>query len=235
MKIAVIKQTIALVEDETLIRDMDKEVSVVFTFDQTWDGSAKTAHFRAGSVEEQIALMDDQCVLPASLFKMAGVLLNVRVLGDSEELKTSWGLISRILYPTNVDVPIPPSPTPTPSGEVGRLCTELAQMLNQDYTEEELAGKTLIDIMSDMDDLDNTATDGEVENVLDEIWGDDESTSQIKRLCEELAETLRGKYTEEELKNMSLSDVMTDIDSGNTATDGEVEAAINDVWGSGEP
>ena len=234
MKIAVIKQTIALVEDETLIRDMDREVSVAFTFDPTWDGCTKTALFRAGTVEESVTLENDECVLPATLLKTAGVKLNVCVRGSGAETKeTAWGFISRILYPTNVDVLIPPSPspTPTPEGEVGRLCTELAQLLSKDYTEEELAGMTLIDVMSEMDDLDNTATDGEVENVLDEIWGDEETTSEVKRLCEELAEALRGKYTEEELKTMSLSDVVEDIDSGNTATNGEVVDAINDVWG----
>lgn len=132
---------------------------------------------------------------------------------------------------TIIDIPVPPSPTPTPTGEIGRLCTELAQLLSQDYTEDELAGKTLIDVMSEMDDLNNTATDGEVEDLLDDIWGDEESTSQVKRLCEELAAALRSKYTEEELKDMSLSDVVVEIDSGNTATDGEVADAINDVWG----
>lgn len=232
MKIAVIKQTIALVEDETLIRDMDREVPVTFTFDPTWDGCTKTALFQAGSVEETVALTNDKCVLPATLLKTAGVMLKVLVRGSgADDKETSWGLISRILYPTNVDIPIHPSPTPTPEGEVGRLCTELAQLLSSDYTEDELAGMTLIDVMSEMDDLDNTATDGEVENLLDDIWGDDETTSQVKRLCEELAEALRGKYTEEELKTMSLSDVVVDIDTGNTATDGEVADAINDVWG----
>lgn len=232
MKIAVIKQTIALTEDETLIRDMEKEIAVMFTFDSTWDGSMKTAQFRAGGVEESIVLEDDKCILPATLLKTAGVTLNVRVQGDMEGQETGWGLISRILYPTNVDVPIPPSPTPVPSGEIGRLCMELAQLLSQDYSEDELAGKTLIEVVSEIDGLDNTATDNEVEDVLNEIWGDEESTSQIKRLCAELAEALRNKYTEEELKTMSLSDVVVDIDSGNTATNGEVEAAIDDVWGS---
>lgn len=232
MKIAVIKQTIALVEDETLISGMDKEVTVAFSFDPTWDGYMKTALFKAGSVEESVTLEDDQCILPATLLKTPGLLLKVCVQGSGAEAQeTSWGLISRILYPTNIDIPIPPSPSPTPEGEVGRLCTELAQMLSSEYTEEELADMTLIDVMSEMDDLNNTATDGEVENVLDDVWGDDDSTSQVKRLCEELAAALRSKYTEEELKTMSLSDVVVDIDTGNTATDGEVADAINDVWG----
>lgn len=177
MKIAVIKQTIALVEDETLIRDMEREVRVVFTFDPTWDGYTKTALFRAGTVEESVTLENDECVLPATLLKTAGVKLDVCVQGSgAETMKTAWGFISRILYPTNVDIPIPPSPTPTPSGEVGRLCTELAQMLNSEYTEEELADMSLVDVMSEMDGLTNTATDGEVEDVLDDVWGPEQGS-----------------------------------------------------------
>lgn len=174
MKIAVIKQTIALVEDETLIRDMEREVRVVFTFDPTWDGYTKTALFRAGTVEESVMLENDECVLPATLLKTAGVKLNVCVQGSgAETMETAWGFISRILYPTNVDIPIPPSPSPTPEGEVGRLCDEFATELETQYTEDELKDKSLAEVIGDMDGLDNTATDEQVDGMLDDVWGPD--------------------------------------------------------------
>lgn len=112
-------------------------------------------------------------------------------------------------------------------------------MLSSEYTEEELANLSLVDVMSDMDGLTNTATDDEVGDMLDDIWGSDgdkpEPGEQVKRLCDEFAEALRGKYSEEELKNMSLDDIIGDIDAGNTATNDEVADAINDVWGPEEP
>ena len=174
MKIAVIKQTIALVEDETLIRDMDREVRVAFTFDPTWDGYTKTALLRAGTVEESVTLENDECILPATLLKTAGVKLNVCVQGSGAETKeTAWGLISRILYPTDVNIPIPPSPSPTPEGEVGRLCDEFATELETQYTEDELKDKSLAEVIGDMDGLDNTATNEQVDGMLDDVWGPD--------------------------------------------------------------
>lgn len=177
MKIAVIKQTIALVEDETLIRDMEREVRVVFTFDPTWDGYTKTALFRAGTVEESVTLENDECILPATLLKTAGVKLNVCVQGGgAETTETAWGFISRILYPMNVDIPIPPSPSPTPEGEVGRLCDEFATELETQYTEDELKDKSLAEVISDMDGLDNTATTEQVEGMLDDVWGHEQGS-----------------------------------------------------------
>ena len=236
MIIAVINKTIALVKDETLIRGMKKTVSVRFSFDPTWDGFTKTVHFRAGSVSEAVQLQNDVCDVPTACLEKAGVILRILVTGENggETLTTPWCLTSRILYDTDIDVPIPPSPGPTPSGEVGRLCTELAAMLSKEYSEEELVDRSLTDIMSDMDGLNNTVTDGEVEDLLDDIWGEGEPGEQVQRLCDELATALRSKYTDEELVGMSLSDIVVDIDAGNTVPDSEVEDAINDIWGSDE-
>lgn len=175
MKITVIKQTIALTKDETLIRNSDVTYPVEFLFDSTWDGYEKTALFQAGSVTQSVSLVDDACTIPAECLKNAGVYLKVLIHGikDGAEQATPWCLTSRILYDTNIDIPTPPSPSPTPEGEVGRLCTEFAEELESQYTEEELEGKTLDEVLGDMDSLDNTASDEQVDGMLDDVWGPD--------------------------------------------------------------
>lgn len=175
MKITVIKQTIALTKDETLIEKTETVYPVRFLFDSTWDGFAKTALFQAGDVTQSVLLVDDQCVIPAVCLEKAGFYLKVLVHGEKDgvEQATPWCLTSRILYSTVIDVPVPPTPTPTPTGEVGRLCEDFAEVLTRDYTEEELEGKSLDEVIGDMDSLDNTATDTQVDNMLDDVWGPD--------------------------------------------------------------
>ena len=174
MKIAVKGQAIALVKDDTLVRNSGKTYSVTFVFDEAWDGFAKTAHFQAGSVTASAALTNDQCNIPAECLENAGVMLKVLVsaVNGSAEKATAWCLTSRILYDTSIDIPIPPSPSPTPSGEVGRLCSDFAEVLNNEYSEKELKDKSLTEVLTEIEEeYVPTATDSEVEDVLDEVWG----------------------------------------------------------------
>lgn len=177
MKITVIKQTIALTKDETLIEKSDVTYHVLFVFDPTWDGFTKTAHFQAGDVTVSVPLTDNQCDIPAKCLETAGVYLKVLVIGekDDREQATPWCLTSRILYNAIIDIPEPPGPgpTPTPTGEVGRLCEDFADVLETQYTEEELKNKNLDEVLGDMDNLDNTATDEQVDDLLDDVWGPD--------------------------------------------------------------
>lgn len=177
MKISVIKDTIAMTKDETLIEKSETTYSVEFSFDPTWDGYAKTALFRAGDVIKSVPLVDDKCDIPATCLAKAGYFLNVLVTGakDDSAQATPWCLTSRILYDTTIDIPPSPgpSPTPTPEGEVGRLSTEFAAELESQYTEEELKNKSLSEVIGDMDGLDNTATDEQVDGMLDDVWGPD--------------------------------------------------------------
>lgn len=175
MKITVIKQTIALSKDETLIRKSGVTYPVQFVFDSTWDGFTKTAMFQAGDVTISVPLTDDRCNIPDNCLKTAGVYLKVLVIGEKDgvEQATPWCLTSRVLYDMTIDIPPSPSPTPTPEGEVGRLSAEFAAELESQYTEEELKNKPLSEVIGDMDGLDNTATDEQVDGMLDDVWGPD--------------------------------------------------------------
>lgn len=181
MEITVIKQTIAMSRDETLIEKSQKTYSVSFVFDESWDGFTKTAHFQAGSVSSSVALVDDKCTIPAKCLENAGVILKVLVEGvkDGEERSTPWCLTSRILYETTIDVPngsshqCPTTPT-EPTGEVGRLCNDFAGVL-EEYPEEDLKGKSLSEVMGEVcDDVGLTATDAEVMAALNDVWGSGE-------------------------------------------------------------
>lgn len=181
MEITVIKQTIAMSRDETLIEKSQKTYGVSFVFDESWNGFTKTAHFQAGSVTSSVALVDDKCNIPAKCLEKPGFMLKVLVEGvkDGEEKSTPWCLTSRILYETTIDVPNGPShqcpTTPTePTGEVGRLCNDFAEVLGE-YPEDELKGKTLSDVMGEVcDEVGLTATDEEVADVLNDVWGSSE-------------------------------------------------------------
>lgn len=175
MEITIVRQTISLSKDETLIRKSKKKFRVAFNFDASWDGFTKTAIFQAGSVTQSVVLVGDVCDIPTECLENAGVYLKVLVHGakDSVEQATPWCLTSRILYDTVIDIPVSPSPspTPTPEGEVGRLCDEFATELETQYTEEDLKDKSLAEVIGDMDGLDNTASDAEVDDVINDVFG----------------------------------------------------------------
>lgn len=183
MEITVKEQTISVTKDDTLIQKSKKTYAVFFVFDESWDGFVKTAHFQAGSVSSSVALTDDKCDIPAECLKDAGIILQVFVHGvkDSEEKSTPWCLTSRILYETVIDIPTSqqchcsgtttPSTPSTPSDEAERLCNDFAEILS-DYSEDDLKDKSLADIMGEVcDDIGATATDEEVADVLNDVWG----------------------------------------------------------------
>ena len=172
MKITVIRETIALTKDETLVRKSKLIYPVQFIFDSTWDGFTKTALFQAGSVTQSVELSGDACTVPAECLEIGGVYLKVLIKGvkDGVERTTPWCLTSRILY----DIVDPTSVSPTPTGDIGRLCSDFADALSNGFTEEELKDKTLSEVLSVMEeDYVPTATDEEVDSVLDDIWGPD--------------------------------------------------------------
>lgn len=183
MEIAVKGQTIAVTKDDTLIQKSKKTYGVSFIFDESWDGFVKTAHFQAGSVSSSVALTDDKCDIPSKCLENAGIMLQVFVHGvkGSEEKSTPWCLVSRILYETVIDIPTsqqchcsggttPSTPT-TPTDEVERLCNDFAEAL-RDYSEDDLKDRSLADVVSEVcDDIGATATDKEVTDVLNGVWG----------------------------------------------------------------
>ena len=79
MKIEIKGASTRLVEDSSLIQNSAKQYPVEFTFDEAWDGFAKTALFEAGGASIAVVLTDDRCVIPAECLKRGGVRLKVMV------------------------------------------------------------------------------------------------------------------------------------------------------------
>ena len=151
MEIAV-KETYAhMLKDESLVQNSEKIYIVEFIFDQSWDGYTKTAVFKAGSSELSVPLTDDRCIIPAECLKQAGVNLHVGVNGVKGEAQkdTMWCLASRIMYAVDATQLIPPSY----SG--GDIRAQILEVIRE-----------------------NTATDEEVDQALDEVFGasDEETT-----------------------------------------------------------
>ena len=177
MELSVLNQTIALTRDDTLVRNSKKNYTAKFIFDATWSGFTKTANFQAASILSSVVLEDDQCVIPTECLKNAGAMLKVSVSGikDGSVKSTPWCLTSRILYDADINVPVSPSPSPSPEGEIGRLCGDFADVLSNEYSEEELVNKTLSEIMVQLEqEYVPTATDREVENILNDVWGSED-------------------------------------------------------------
>lgn len=179
MEIAV-KETYAhMLKDESLVQNSEKIYIVEFIFDQSWDGYAKTAVFKAGSVELSVPLTDDRCIIPAECLKQAGVSLHIGVSGgkDGEQKDTVWCLTSRIMYAVDTTQLIPPSY----SG--GDIRAQILEVIRENTaTDEEVdealdeafgADWTPPDGTEDPEDPDNTATDQEVEDLLNDVFGEE--------------------------------------------------------------
>ena len=179
MEIAV-KETYAhMLKDESLVQNSEKIYIVEFIFDQSWDGYTKTAVFKAGSVELSVPLTDDRCIIPAECLKQAGVNLHVGVNGvNGEEQKdTIWCLTSRIMYAVDATQLIPPclfwrrysgpdfGGYPREYGYGRGSRPGYGRGIGTDWTPP--------DDPDDPEDPDNTATDEEVEDILDAVFGEE--------------------------------------------------------------
>lgn len=54
-----------------------------FIFDETWDGLAKTAVFKAGNMQRDVMLTEDQCNIPWEVLRYSGYKLTVGVYGTN--------------------------------------------------------------------------------------------------------------------------------------------------------
>lgn len=109
MRIAISGRKANLVIDDTLIQNSKRTYTVLFEFDEEWDGYTKTAVFHAGSVTESVSITNDRCVIPPLCLNNAGVILDIGVYGMNQdlndEIETVWCRTSRILYRSHLDLP----------------------------------------------------------------------------------------------------------------------------------
>lgn len=99
MKIEIKGPYTRLVEDATLVQNSGVSYMVDFIFDEAWEGFAKTALFEAGGASIAVVLSGDRCAIPAECLKRAGVRLQVAVAGTKgeERIATGWCVTGMIL------------------------------------------------------------------------------------------------------------------------------------------
>ena len=100
MKIAIKGSFTRLVGDASLVQNSSTPYIVEFTFDDAWEGFAKTALFEAGGASIAVVLSDDRCTIPAECLKRAGVRLQVAVVGTKgdQRISTGWCVTGMILH-----------------------------------------------------------------------------------------------------------------------------------------
>ena len=180
MEIAV-KETYAhLVKDESLVQNSNKLYIVEFHFDQSWDGYAKSAIFEAGGVQQPpVALTDDRCIIPAECLKRAGINLKIGVSGiqDGVQKDTVWCLASKIMYALDPTQLMPPTHI---DGDVKAQILEVIRENTATDADTDAEVQKVLDNAfqsswippEDPEAPGNTATNEEVEDILDDVFGD---------------------------------------------------------------
>lgn len=188
MKIVVTDKWSSMIKDDTLIEKSEKLYIVEFIFDESWAGFTKTAIFTAGSVADEVTLTDNRCIIPSKCLEQAGSYLRVGVYGkkDGVQKDTVWCLTSKILYRASI-------------GSIGSNSGSGSGSGTTTPVPEDVRAQVIEVIRS------NTATDEEVDNAIDTIFGAPSSGSVNPG---------------EDPKS-----------SDNTATDKEVDDILNNVFG----
>lgn len=202
MEIAVKDTYSILVQDDTLIQNSSKLYSVKFAFDETWDGFSKTAIFEAGPASVIVALTDDQCTIPAECLKRGSIKLKIGIYGISGDKRkgTIWCSTSLIIPNVRLDV----GTSSSSSSGSDEVYNEIMAAIG-DLAAAGFEGKTLAEVFREIKDSTcETATDEEVEETLNSVFG---QTS-------DLPDDSGGTES-----------------SANTATDEEVDEILDAVFG----
>lgn len=168
MKIEINGSFIRLVEDASLIQDTPVPCVVKFIFDESWEGFSKTALFKTDESALPRELVDDQCVIPAECLKKAGIRIRVNVVGTKgpEQISTGWCATGMIMHRISLG-----------SGQGGPPALpddvyEQIMAVVGDLSAAGFEGKTLSQIIIELrNNISGTATDREVEEMLELIFG----------------------------------------------------------------
>lgn len=202
MEINVGKEWAVLTKDDTLRQNSKTPYHVEFAFDEDWDGFAKTAVFEAGQASVIVALTDDTCSVPTECLKHASVKLKVGVYGVKGEDRKGpfWCTTSTIIPDSTIGAGSTSGRPPVPDDVYSEIMAAIGDLSAAGFE-----GKTLAEIFKEIkDSACGTATDEEVDTVLDNAFG------QKPNLPETPGE---GEGPD------------------NTATDEEVDDILNEVFG----
>lgn len=214
MKFSVTWNRLQRMDEELVTAGSVGTVMAEFSFDDAWDGWARTAVFRGSGEAREVALTSNECAVPWEALRKEGYL-RVGVYGarGDRRIPTIWS-----------------SPIPVAAGASG---ADPAQPPTPDVYRQLLAGlgdlnglktadrSSLVAAINELcqgggssaPDTDETATDQEVEELLDETFGGSGGT-------EEPPAGENPPPTED-----------PPSESGETASDEEVEELFNDIFG----
>lgn len=99
MKIQIINQSANILELNELVSNSVEIYNVQFTFDESWDGFAKTAVFQLDSEEPiEMVLINDSCKVPQEVLTHSGYL-NIGVYGVNgvQRMPTVWNRVRILL------------------------------------------------------------------------------------------------------------------------------------------
>ena len=168
MKIEINGSFIKLTEDASLVRDPPDPCIVNFIFDKSWDGFSKTVSFKTNEVSTTAELVDDRCAIPVECLKKAGVRIQISVAGTKgpEQISTGWCATGMIMHRINFGFGQGSSPA-LPDDVHEQIMAVVG-----DLSAAGLEGKTLSQIIIELrNSISGTATDREVEEMLELIFG----------------------------------------------------------------
>ena len=143
--------------------------TVEFTFNSAWDGFAKTALFEAGGVSIAVVLTDDRCTIPADCLKRAGVRLQVAVVGTKgdQRISTGWCVTGMILHKASLGLGHGGGGSVLPDDAYEQIMAVIGDLGAAGFE-----GKTLSEVIIELrNNISGTATDKEVEDMLDTTFG----------------------------------------------------------------
>lgn len=170
MKIAIKGSFTRLVGDASLVQNSNTPYTVEFTFDDAWEGFAKTALFEAGGASIAVVLSDDRCTIPAECLKRAGVRLQVAVVGTKEgrRISTGWCVTGMILHKATLGLGHGGGGTILPDDAYEQIMAAIGDLSAAGFE-----GKTLAEVFREIkDSVCETATDQEVDAALDVAFGE---------------------------------------------------------------
>lgn len=170
MKIEIKGSSTRLVEDASLVQNSATPYAVEFVFSEDWDGFTKTALFEAGEASIAVVLTDDKCVIPAECLKRAGVRLQIAVYGIKGEKRIStngWCVTGIILYKASLGIGHVGGGAILPDNAYEQIMAAIGDLAAAGFE-----GKTLAEVFKEIkDSVCGTATDEEVDGVLDDAFG----------------------------------------------------------------
>lgn len=169
MVIEIKNQWAQLVKDDTLRQNSKKEYEAEFVFDESWNGFSKTAIFEAGSASVIVALTSDRCTIPAECLKHGSVKLKVGVYGVNGDARkgTIWCETSIIIPDTGLGIGSASTRPPVPDDVYSEIMAAIGDLSAAGFE-----GKTLAEVFREIrENVCETATDPEVQNVLTETFG----------------------------------------------------------------